>query len=219
MSKYPSVVQELEAFLKTCRFDLTGGGDGRVVSLEKETEIVDRILQNFEGESSPPRCWYDLLLRYQGYNIYFNVKISTGSTDNANQKKGIVHSLTHLDADHIKSNMCFNAMLKCIEENSLEERDYYKEYYIIYIDKKDGTVIVRSICDITHFQSNPCNYLQINWKKEKQITSIEQDRTIEDVKHIILGTIAESIKKLVENSVLWLERFYNLKLIPQETEE
>ena len=114
MSKYPSVVQELEAFLKTCCFDLTGGGDGRVVSLEKEKCVVDRILQNFEGEGAPPRCWYDLILRYQGHNIYFNVKISTGSTDNANQKKGIVYSLTNLDADRIKANMCFNAMLNCL---------------------------------------------------------------------------------------------------------
>lgn len=115
--------------------------------------------------------------------------------------------------------MCFNSMLKLINDNSLEERDCYKEYYIIYIDKNDGTVIVRSICDITYFQPNPCNYLQINWKQEKQITDIVFERTIDEVKTIVLGTIAESIKKSVENSMLWLEKFYNLKLIQQEPVE
>ena len=113
-SNYPLVILELEAFLKTCFFDLTGGEDGRVVSLEKEKDIVDTILQHFEGERSPPRHWCDLVLKYEGQNLHCNVKISLGGVDNVNQKKGIVHSLTHLHEKRIKSSMCFNTMLKYI---------------------------------------------------------------------------------------------------------
>jgi hypothetical protein len=224
---YPAVMFELETYLKECKLNMKNGQeDGRIGSVELEKIVVDKIAEKFESIKPPPRHWYDIALYDNDQIIYCNVKISTGNTDNANQKKAIIHSFTNVNEAKIKPNMNFNQMLRLINSDLLEVRNYHREYYYIYIDKTDGSIIIRSLCDIVNLQSNPCNYLQINWKKEKDVINNtdnnENIEFIEDIAKIrkhVLGTIAESIKKFVDGSSDFLEEFYNIKLAPKDAEE
>jgi hypothetical protein len=124
------------------------------------------------------------------------------------RKKGIVHSLTDINENNIKNNLSFNDMYQLIHEHRIQERQYEREYYFIYLDKKDKTIIIRSLCDIIHFQSNPCNFLQINWTKEKRQTTTDFQTDVIEIKNRILGTIAKSVKKFVDSSNKLLLEYY-----------
>lgn len=199
---YPSILFDVLAVLHGYAFEFSGGNnpDGRIVSIEKEKDVVTAISNNFECIIPPPRHWFDIALMFNEQLIYCNIKISTGKTDNAKQKKGIVHSLTNLHEKSIRNNMNFNKMHQLIHDHALDSRVYEREYYYIYLDKKDKSVIIRSMCDIMHFQSNPCNFLQINWDAEKKRTNIDATDDLTESKKRILGTIAQSIKKFVDSS-------------------
>lgn len=138
-SNYPSILFEVYDFLIEYTFELCGGEgeDGRVVSIEKEKDVVKVISDKFPSIVPPPRHWFDIALIYNDQLIHCNIKISTGKNDNANQKKGIIHSLTNLHEKNIKNNMNFNFMHDLIMDNVLENRRYDREYYYIYLDKKD----------------------------------------------------------------------------------
>lgn len=211
-SNYPSILFELYDYLNECNFELSGGNhdDGRIVSIEKEKDVIEKIQQRFDCITPPPRHWYDIALKMNDEIIYCNIKISKGSTDNAMQKKAIVHSFTNMHHKNIKANMNFNEMLRTINEHQIETRNYNREYYYVYIDKKDKTIIIRSIFDITHFQSNPCNYLQINWNKEKDVDDMEYIDDITEIKKKILGTIAKSLKTFIDHNSKLVEYYYNL---------
>lgn len=210
-TKYPEVLFELNDFLKECQFELCNGShdDGRIVSIEKEKDVIDKISSKFDCIIPPPRHWFDIGLKMNDQVIYCNIKISKGSTDNAFQKKAIIHSFTDIHNDNIKTNMNFDEMLRLINEHEICERNYNREYYYIYIDKKDKTIIIRSLFDIINFQSNPLNYLQINWSKEKKCKDIEFVEDVQIIKKKVLGTIAESLKKFLENNSKFVEYFYN----------
>lgn len=201
-SNYPSILFDVLAYLQANTFELSGGNnpDGRIVSIEKEKDVVEAISKNFACIVPPPRHWFDIALQFNEQLIYCNIKISTGKTDNAKQKKGIVHSLTDLHEKNIRNNMNFNKMHQLIHDHALDSRVYEREYYYIYLDKEDNTVIIRSMCDIMNFQSNPCNFLQINWKAEKKRTHIDETTDLIESKKRILGTIALSIEKFVNSS-------------------
>ena len=167
--KYPNIVFELYEFLVKAKVDISGGNvDGRIASIEKEEVVVDSIMKRFDTcVKPPPRHWYDFAIVDNDRTLYFNVKLSTGRIDNANQKKGIIHSLTTVPISSIPNNMNFNKFFRLVNDNLLDERDYFREYYYVYIDKIDHTVIIKSMLDIVHYKSNPCNFLQIDWKQEK----------------------------------------------------
>lgn len=203
--KYPQVLFEIQSFLQSQAFQLQGGSheDGRVVSLAKEDVIRDALMSNFDCVKGKNRQWFDIAITSEsGEMNYCNIKISSGETpDNAFQKKGIVHSLTNLHESRIPGSMSINEMHRLLMNHPLVERDYEREYYFIYIDKKDNTVIIRSLCDIEHFVPNSCNYLQIAWKKEKQRKDIDQHCTsIEQIRNKICCIISESIQRGIDSS-------------------
>ncbi|NBS71334.1 hypothetical protein EBT31_20855, partial [bacterium] len=131
--------------------------------------------------------------------IPLNIKVSSGGTDNALDKKAIVYSFSTLPEDKIPGAMCFNTMAQAIKHNPKLERDPWKEYYYLYVDKNDGTVLVRSMCDVQNYVSNPQNWLQIAWKREKALeTHVNPD--LAECYDRIRGTLADSLLKLFAGS-------------------
>ena len=93
-------------------------------------------------------------------------------------------------------------MIDLIEDNKNNNRNILKEYYYIYIDKKDGTVMIKSLCDIQNYVSNPQNWLQINWAKEK-LAPINKYSTLADLDTSyvrVRSVLSESLQKLLNSS-------------------
>jgi hypothetical protein len=218
-SMYPQVVKDMEAYLKTYAFDFPGDVDD--IDEESSEYVMDVILQGFNGEKASTCSWYNLVLNKDKDDVYCIVKVVGSKTINIHQKEALVHSLTSLDADDIDCDMSLNEMLKCIEDNLLDERDYLKECYFIFIDVNDLNVMVRSVCDVVSYQfnqdvhDNPDEILQIDWEKEKNVHKLECKSVVE-IKVSILKVIAETIMHMVQSSAMFLKQFYNLELTESE---
>jgi hypothetical protein len=192
----------------------TSNTDGRVNSIMDEDTIIDMLITEFNDdiERQPPRSWCDLIYRErindeEEIKYYINIKCSRGKTDNAMNKKAIIYSLTDIDVDDIKPNMNYNDMIRIIKNNIKETRNTQKEYYYLYIDKKDNSIILKSILDIQCLTSNPCNILQINWNKEKQLSHIFNDDDIAQSYNNIMKVIAKSLRTFTDSCSVFLEDF------------
>lgn len=204
---YPDEVKEIYKLLieNTKNLKLsTKYLDGRINSINNEEEIIDLLKNNLDNiEKSKYRSWYD----FKYNNIYFNIKCSKCSTDNAFNKKALILSLTNnIEINNINTNINFNKFYSILNTNQKNERDYNLEYYYLYIDKIDNTIIIKSILDIQNFVSNPSNILQINWKKEKeQILLYNNNKTIEEIRKLIIQKISNSLKLYFKNCSCFLE--------------
>ena len=176
--------------------------DGRLGSVEAEATVITAIKAVLKGHASvfvpPARSWYDVSVHWPEIHtpIYFNIKVSVGGCDNAFNKKAVVLSLSSLDEADIPNAMSLNTMHDLIVDNIRVIRDP-RDYHYIYVDKKDGTVIVRSISDIQSWTSNPHNLLQINWTKEKCVQRPNRTTKLEPVRNKLFQTLAVSLDKYI----------------------
>jgi len=199
-SRYPQELIELVMFLhqlqsETISFSKSNT-DGRINSVEDENTIIKLLVEKY-GSSiivPPPRSWCDFIYQTGNTKYYINIKCSTGTTDNAFNKKALVFSLTDLAPEKIIDSMNFTKMISLIDENMKNERDIESEYFYLYVDKKDGTVFIKSLLDIQNLVSNPTNKLQINWKKEKMDMAKLNDIDISSAKKKILTCLATSLR-------------------------
>jgi len=181
--------------------------DARIESLLREEDIIQAIQSrtkttNYICSLPPPRHWYDFSFidRKTELQYYINIKISNGGCVNAMNKKALVYTFTTLQDKEIPSTMNFNTLHKLLHTHSRGYRDPGKEYYYLYIDKKDKTVLVRSICDIEHWVSNPTNILQINWTKEKKKKDsefVQKRQYLYPIRSRIMGHISKSLRSYV----------------------
>ena len=209
--KYPKAILTIESILKkNIESHLLNklnksSTDGRINSIYDENTIIKLLKDNY-GDSYidkpyKTRHWYDVKIKSSHLHwIPCNIKVSTGGTDNALCKKALVYSLSNLDEDDIPKYMSFNKMVELIEANKNAERNLHKEYYYIYVDKKDGSIIVRSLCDIQNYVSNAQNWLQINWSKEKKVILNDGFEDIDTVYSKIRSTLGNSLQKLIDSS-------------------
>ena len=205
-SAYPKGIINIENILKNYMETAllhTINTDGRINSIYDENAVI-KLLESHYGNSyiqkpSNTRHWYDLKIKSSDIWIPCNIKVSIGGTDNALCKKALVYSLTDLSEDKIPKYMSFNKMIELIESNKNATRNCNKEYYYIYVDKKDGSILVRSLCDIKNYVSNPQNWLQINWKKEKT-TAIDSHEDIDAAYFKLRSTLSKSLQKIIDSS-------------------
>lgn len=144
-------------------------GDGRLTSAIKETEYL-LLLEKGLAENYPSltfekqpveRWWWDFRVN----RIPFNLKLTTGGTDNAFNKVAILYTVSGTEVT--KRNMNFNMFFKTLKECPKKAtRDPMTEYHYLVVNKNDGRILLKSILDIHSFKSNPCNDLQINWASE-----------------------------------------------------
>lgn len=144
--------------------------DGRIKSIYLKKRVIDFLRSSsFEiKDARSPRDWYSMLVKDEETRTWVpcNITISNGGTDNFANKHAIVYSCTNLGRHGIPCMMGYQDMFHLASNNMRGERDTSKEYYMIYLHKRKPQVIVRSLCDIKYFCSNPSNHIQIAWGKE-----------------------------------------------------
>lgn len=178
---YAEIIQEIKKVCRTIRLQFVKKGDGRLTSAVRESEYLE-LLKNGLKHSQPTilfelqpveRWWWDF--RVNG--IPFNLKITTGGTDNAFNKVALLYSLTGTEV--LKRNMNFNQLYTLLKETPKKSiRNPSTEYHYLVVNKTTTAVLVKPILDIHTFKSNPCNILQINWTNE----FVNQDFTTPDTK-------------------------------------
>lgn len=200
--RYPVCIMVLYEFLQhvctSVKFCDTSE-DGRINSIMDEDTILKELIERFGERIIKPksRYFYDFMfVQDENTRLPFNIKCSNGGTDNAMNKKAIVYSLTDLSNENIHSNMTYNVMRDKIDNNLKCKRDTSKEYYYIYIGKKDKTIIIKSLLDIQNKKSNPSNIFQIDWKAEKKVAhEFNCPTNIETARDHIYDIIYNSLKK------------------------
>ena len=175
-------------------------GDGRLISAVKETEYI-ALLEKGLADNHPmlkfekqpvERWWWDFRVN----NIPFNLKLTTGGTDNAFNKVAIIYSICGIEVE--KRNMNFNQFFKILKESHKNERDPMTEYHYLVVNKNNGNTLLKSILDIHTFKSNPCNDLQINWTNEfNHIDYIIPNEKFKEKIQILIKTIQTSIKQAI----------------------
>jgi hypothetical protein len=198
---YSEILAALKEQCSTIRLSYTGGEDGRITSAVKETEYLNR-LESALKKSHPtllfehqpaPRWWYDFRIN----KIPFNLKLTTGGTDNAFNKVAILFTLTGQELT--KKNMNYNQFFKTIKTSVTKRtRTPSTEYHYLVVKKDTGEFLIKSILDIHTYKSNPCNDLQINWAHEFKHIDYRSDASSADEKIIeLLKTVQTSVKQAI----------------------
>lgn len=215
---YPQVVRDVEAYLKTCDFNFISCEHDYIEDNNSEY-VIDLILQKFDGiKNATDGGWYNLMLQCHEQNIFCNVVVVNDTLINIHQKEAYVHSLTSLNGNDLEDELSMNDLLRIIESDLLDDRDFQKECYFIVIDMNDHTIVTRSICDIQSYQSfqdhtdSFYNILQINWEKEKIVENVECITNMHEIKTKILSVIAETLKHMLLSSTAFLEQFYHMTI-------
>ena len=176
-------------------------GDGRITSAVKEKEYLTLLDKNLKEthpslkfEMQPAdRWWWDFRVN----TIPFNLKLTTGGTDNAFNKVAILYSIT--GKEETKRNMNFNQFFTILKETAKKsKRDKMTEYHYLVVNKDNGATLLKPILDIHTFKSNPCNDLQINWANEfKHMDSVTPDADFRLKELQLLKTVQTSIKQAI----------------------
>jgi hypothetical protein len=187
-----------------------GSVDGRVDSVFAEDTVISYVKAAVKHCSGvvvavpKARHWHDIAVKWPGMErpYYFNIKVSTGGNDNACNKKALVCCFSTLEESKIPNSMTLNAMYDLIEEHrkTLRPADHSGEYFYLYVDKLDGTVLIRSLCDIQAWVANPHNLLQINWTQEKKGGRRRTNgRRLAPIKTRVFGHLKTAVRKYVES--------------------
>jgi hypothetical protein len=204
---YTETIQSIKEECGKINITYSKKGDGRIISAIKEKAYLDKLEAGLKAKHPSieiirpkERFWFDIQIN----GIPINLKLTTGKTDNAFNKRSIVASISCSDPS-ISQNTNFNKLYDALKSCSKsDERNPSTEYHYLVVHKNTGTILLKSILDIHSYKSNPSNILQINWNNEfKNI-----DYTCDDFKEKIrelLKTIQTSLKKQYENSKKFLE--------------
>jgi len=194
---------------KTINICFSKTGDGRIISAVKENEYLDslckKLLQKYPYyniEIPKERFWYDIRIN----TIPINLKLTTGKTDNAFNKRAITSTISCLEPC-INQNTNFNKFYQDMKKNSSKnERQYIKEYHYLVINKNTGQALLKSILDIHTYKKNSSNILQINWDNEfKNLDYLTPpDKTRQKIIEL-LKVIQTSLKEAYERSKLFID--------------
>ena len=174
--------------------------DGRIASAVKEKEYLDKLVEllqasnpDFWIDRPKARHWYDIQIN----GLPINLKLTTGGTDNAFNKKAIAFSIGGEDV--VSTNMNFNKWfnhLRTMDKKAVRERS--SEYHYLVLNKNTGQLLFKSIFDIHSYKSNPCNDMQISWAQE--FLHLDYRVSDEDYKakvRELLKTVQRSVKQLI----------------------
>jgi hypothetical protein len=198
---YSQIIQAIKDECSKINLTYSKEGDGRITSAVKENEYLSALEAglherhpSLKFEKQPvERWWWDFRIN----GIPFNLKLTTGGTDNAFNKVAIIYSITGKEME--KRNMNFNQFFRILKESPKKEvRDHMTEYHYLVVNKENGKTLLKSILDIHTFKSNPCNDLQINWSNEFNNTEYKiADENFKEKVQQLLKTIQTSIKQAV----------------------
>ncbi len=199
MTTYSEIIKAILDECNKISLTFSQEGDGRITSAVKEAEYLKQLEGGLK-QQHPSLCfelqpverwWWDFRVN----SIPFNLKLTTGGTDNAFNKVAILFSISGKEVE--KRNMNYNQFYKVYKESVKKtQRDPMTEYHYLVVQKQTGKILLKSIFDIHSFKSNPCNDLQINWSHEFQHIHYKtpDDKYIEKTREL-LTTIQTSVKQ------------------------
>lgn len=177
--------------------------DGRIGSVYMKKRVIEFLKENGFDVRDPRTCrdWYSMIVYdpQEDIEIPCNITISNGGADNFHNKSAIVYTCTTLGIKDIPKMMSYEEMYNLVKQNIAPSRDRKNEYYMIFLNKRKAKVVVRSLCDMVYFRSNPSNHLQIEWNKEmhRGQVSLRYDSPLE-VFELIREVLAESFTNMNE---------------------
>jgi hypothetical protein len=198
---YDELIHAIQQECSTITLTYSKSGDGRITSAIKEMEYLN-LLEKKLKEKHPSlvfehqpveRWWWDFRVN----SVPFNLKLTTGGTDNAFNKVAIIYTLTGKEIE--KRNMNYNQFFKTIKDSDKKSvRNPMSEYHYLVVNKDSGKILLKSILDIHTYKSNPCNDLQINWANEFKHIEYQtpSDQFKEKIREL-LKTIQKSVKQAV----------------------
>lgn len=202
---YTEIIRAIKEECSNINLTYSKEGDGRITSAVKENEYLSLLEKglnerhsSLKFEKQPvERWWWDFRVN----DIPFNLKLTTGGTDNAFNKVAIIYSISGKEIE--KRNMNFNQFFKVLKEFPRKnERNQTTEYHYLVVNKNDGKVLLKSILDIHTFKSNPCNNLQINWSNEfKYIDLVTPDANFKEKRQQLIMTIQASTKQAIASMI------------------
>ena len=204
----PRILKDVVKFLEEYKIAIAAAveGEGRGGSLKDEGTIKN-VLMNSQFKDyiidEKARKFGDMIvLDYNKENKYVvNIKTSEmKSADNCFSKVGIVYALTSLDctSPELKP-MNLDTMVSLIQKYKTD--DINKDYYFMCIDKSNSSnILCRGAKQITHWNVNinPSNILQINWKKEKEVTE-PLIRTWDESYDVLVNGAKKSTFEFIKN--------------------
>jgi len=202
---YAQIIQAIQDESVEIYIEYPTEGDGRITSSIKETEYLSLLEKRLkethpklEFETQPrERYWWDFRVN----KIPFNLKLTTGGTDNAFNKVAIIYSISGIEIKN--KNMNYNKFFKILKEYPKKNtRDRMTEYHYLVINKTNGKVLVKSIFDIHSYKSNPSNDLQIDWSNEfKYIEFVIPDMNVKEKIQELIKTIQISVQKAIAGMI------------------
>jgi hypothetical protein len=206
---YEVTIKSIMTECKTINMSFSKMGDGRIISAVKEKEYLDtlseKLLQKYPDykiEIPKERFWYDIRIN----TIPINLKLTTGKTDNAFNKRAITSTISRVEPC-INQNTNFNTFYQDMRKySSKNERQYTTEYHYLVVNKNTGQVLLKSILDIHTYKKNSSNILQINWDNEFKNLSYmtPADKTREKIIEL-LKVIQTSLREAYERSKLFID--------------
>ena len=198
---YSKTYEEIVKACSAIHMQFEVGEDGRIESAVKETEYLDKLNEILHASNPDfwivrPRArhWFDIKIN----EIPINLKLTTGGTDNACNKKAIAYSIS--GDDDLPSNTNFDrwfAHLKTMPKKV--NRDRSSEYHYLVLNKITGKLLFKSIFDIHSYKSNPCNDMQISWAQEflnadyKVVSNEDYKAKVRE----LLKTVQRSVKQRI----------------------
>jgi hypothetical protein len=165
----PKILNDIVDALKHSTLNSFNEDDeGRVNSKKDEHNIVSYLIDKFKDSIEPVklRGFGDMIvIDYDGSKHYVNIKTSIGAApDNAFSKLGFLWAFTDLTIEQIGNKITNEKFTKLVLTH---RADINRDYWYLSFDKNDmQRVIVRGAKQITNWNRNPTNNMQINWSKE-----------------------------------------------------
>ena len=180
------------------KFSVVDGEDGRLDSALKEKvylkQFVKALPHGFEVQIPKVRYWYDIMIN----GIPVNLKLTTGKTDNAFNKKAVEATMSCGGKIGTNQNSSYNEFYLHLKHCAKNGRNLPTEYHYLVVNKGTGEILFKPLLDIHTYKTNPSNIMQINWKNEfKQITHRSTD---------FKAKIRELLKVIQTSLRQWYER-------------
>jgi hypothetical protein len=168
--------------------------DGRRNSSIDEDVAIDLLKKDFNIIIPPPRSWFDVAIVDGSETYYCNIKSSTfKAADNFSAKLAMLYCFTDIDIAEFNQYNPWSKFESCLVK--YKDVDVNRNYYMIVINKNDGSCIIQSLKTLQKLQANGNNLpFQINWNDNKTCVL----RTHKEARDFIIGTYKSSVKKKVE---------------------
>ena len=133
----------------------------------KITKRISNKVKKEKKKKSEARKVGDLLVRdpVTGLICVINIKTTSGSSDNAFSKLGLLIALTDIPLSDLPNTIDWDKWTELVYKHKANVPG--RDYWYLVLDKTDMShIVIRGAKQINTWRPNPSNDLQISWKEE-----------------------------------------------------